>query len=99
MPTFDTLEYPKKLTGVGVPQEQAEVHVITVRDQIDQDLATKSDILRLEKAIEGVKAELTRYLAEVKADLRRDIKELEMRLTIRLGGLLVIGIGVIATID
>ncbi|MBF0288086.1 MAG: DUF1640 domain-containing protein [SAR324 cluster bacterium] len=99
MLVFDTLEYTKKLTATGVPQEQAEVHAETMKQIIEHDLATKADILRLEKAIEDSKAELKRDLEDSKADLKRDLKEMEMRLIIRLGGLLVIGIGILASLE
>lgn len=37
-------------------------------------------------------------LKELETILRRDIKELEMRLTIRLGGIVAVGIAVVATL-
>jgi len=80
MLVFDTLEYTKELTAVGVPQEQAEVQAKKLKEIIDNDLATKQDI------------------AELRTELGRDLKELEMRITIRLGTMMVIAVGVVATL-
>jgi len=77
---FDTHAYVKKLKGVGVPEEQAEVQAEALANLVDERLATKQDLEALE------------------SNLRRDLKELEMRLLIRLGSLLVVAVGVMATL-
>ena len=79
---FDTHRYIKRLTDVGMPEKQAEVIAYEQRALIDDQLATKQDIAALEAA--------TRQdIAEVK----RDIKESEQRLVIRLGGMMIAGFG------
>ena len=72
---FDTHEAVKALTEVGFSVEQAESVVSTVRHAIGSDLATKSD--------------LENGLQTVKSELQAEMKDLELRLTLRLGGLMI----------
>jgi len=74
--TFDTLAYANKLKSAGVPDKQAEIQAEALAEIIEERLATKTDIERLERKIE----------------------ELGYKLTIRLGGIVVAGIVVLAAI-
>ncbi|MHB9103224.1 MAG: hypothetical protein ACYC2E_17160 [Sulfuricella sp.] len=85
--TFDTHSFVKKLKAVGFTEEQAEVFANEQATLIEDRLATKHDILLLEKDIK-----------EIEANLRRDLRELEYRLTIKLGTLMVIAVGVVTTL-
>ena len=62
--TFDTLGYFEKLKAVGVPEEQAKVQANTMREVIEDKLATKQDLRELEARVD-IK------LAELKNDLLR----------------------------
>ena len=84
---FDTLAYAKKLKKAGVPEEQAEVQAEALAEIVEERLSTKRDLKELE-------VELKRSIEEV----RRDIKEMVMHLTIRLGGMLVVAVGVVAAL-
>ncbi len=84
---FDTLAYAKRLKEAGVPEPQAEIHAEALAKLVDERLVTKQDLKELEVS-------LKREMAE----LRRDMKEMEMRMTIRLGGMIVLAIGVVATL-
>ena len=106
---FNALKYVEELRAAGFPDKQAEAQVRLLNDIVDSDLATKRDIKELDLKIESTKNELKRDIKELdlkiestKNELKRDIKELELKLkhdlTLRLGSLLVIGIGVIATL-
>ena len=71
---FDPIEYAKQLRSVGVSQEQADIQAQTIERVIvdvlqqskqeskelfnSKELATKGDILRLEKEIEIVRKEI-----------------------------------------
>ena len=81
---FDTHAFVKELAEAGMPEKQAEVLARTQATLIDETLATKQD------------------LKELEARLRRDMQELEMRLkhdlTIRLGSMMVVAIGVVAAL-
>ncbi|MBF0352867.1 MAG: hypothetical protein HQM11_17675 [SAR324 cluster bacterium] len=48
---FDTLIYAEKLQKVGVPPEQARVHAEQLKELVENDLATKSDIAELKRDI------------------------------------------------
>lgn len=77
---FDTLAYAKKLRQAGFTEAQAEVQAEALASIIDNRLATKEDIIALQ----------------------RDLKELEIRLrhdlTLRLGGMMLAGIVIVATL-
>jgi|APCry1669189101_1035198.scaffolds.fasta_scaffold102474_1 hypothetical protein len=57
--TFDTLKYVEKLKAAGVPEAQAkaeaEALVTAFSEAMDSQLATKSDINRLERELIVVK--------------------------------------------
>lgn len=68
---------------------------------IEQNLATKRDIADIKRDIAGVKRdikELEVKIEQIRSDLARDMKELEYRLTIKLGAMLVVAVGVMATL-
>ena len=81
---FDTRAFVKELAEAGMPEKQAEVLARSQATLINETLATKQD------------------LKELEARLRRDMKELELRLkhdlTIRLGSMMVVAIGVVAAL-
>ena len=81
---FDTHAFVKELAEAGMPEKQAEVLARSQATLIDEKLATKQD------------------LKELEARLRRGMKELELRLkhdlTIGLGSMMVVAIGVVAAL-
>lgn len=81
---FDTLAYAKKLKAAGFTDDQAEIQAQTLVEIIEERLATKQD------------------LKELELRLKQELKELELRLkldlTLRLGGMLVAGIAIVATL-
>jgi|SRR3972149_2871906 len=88
---FDTLAYAKKLKSVGFTEEQAEVQAEALAKIIDERLATKQDILALQ-----------RDMKEMETSLRRDMKEMELRLkhdlTLRLGAMMAASIAIVAAL-
>ncbi len=111
--TFDTHAFVKELTQAGMPEEQAEVLARSQAMLIDEKLATKQDLKELELRLKRDIQELKRDMKELEANLTRDIKELEMRLTrdmkelelrlkhdltVRLGSMMVVAIGVVAAL-
>ena len=59
----------------------------------------KNDIEKVQANLELVKAELKHELEITKTELKRDIKEMEQKLTIKLGAFLVIAVTVMIVID
>lgn len=70
----------KKLKAVGFTEEQAEVFANEQARLIEDKLATKNDLMKLEN------------------NLRRDIRELEYRVIIKLGTLMAASITVVTTL-
>ena len=68
---FDTHAFVKELTRAGMPEEQAEVLARSQAALIDEKLATKQDLEKLELA-------LKQDLEKLEVALRQDLKELEM---------------------
>ena len=92
---FDTHAFVKELTEAGMPETQAEVLARNQAALIDEKLATKEDIKRLELATK-------RDLEKLETCFKRDMRETELRLTytltLRVGSMMVIAIGVVATL-
>ena len=55
---FDTLAYAKKLKSVGFTEEQAEVQAEALAKIIDERLATKQDILALQRDMKEMELRL-----------------------------------------
>jgi len=86
--TFDTLKFVQTLEEAGVDRTQASAFAGAVRDSHETaDLATKADLREMAVRV------------ETKLDvLRSEMKALELRMTIKLGSLLAIGIGLILAV-
>jgi len=67
--TFDTLAYAKKLTAVGFTQQQAEVQAEALIEIVDENLATKQDILALKKDMKEMEVSLQRDMQVMKSDI------------------------------
>jgi len=89
--TFDSLGYAKRLRENGVPQNQAEAHAEAARDFIMVELATRADLL-------AVRADLLATKQELQTELRTSLDAQTLRLTVRLGAMLAVAIGALATI-
>ena len=81
--TLDTYDYAKALKKANVPDAQIEVEVArdkertkAINEIIDNNLATKTDILLLKKDIEAVK---------------KDIEAVKKDIIIKLGYMLIVG--------
>jgi len=103
---FDTLAYAKKLKAAGFTDDQAEIQAQTLVEIIEERLATKQDLKELElllkQDLKELELLLKQDLKELELLLKQDLKELELRLkldlTLRLGGMLVAGIAIVATL-
>jgi hypothetical protein len=79
---FDTLGSAKRLREAGVPNPQAEGHAEAAREFIMTELVTKQDFQTA--------------ISSLEARLEAKIETLTLRLTVRLGGIVVAGFGVLA---
>lgn len=84
---FDTLGYTKKLRASGISQDQAEAHAEAAREFIMAELVTRNDLDVLRRELEG------------RIDkLEMKIETQTLRLTVRLGGMLVVAVGALAAL-
>src|SRR5215813_4417249 len=107
--TFDSLGYAKRLRDCGVAQDQAEAHAEAARDFIMAELVTKADLLATKQELQtDFRSRITELQTELRtgvAELRTSVTEVRtsidtqaLRLTVRFGAMLVVGIGALATI-
>jgi len=84
---FDTLKYAKKLKAAGFSEPQAEIQAEAMKEQSENVQEFINDNL-------ATKSDLK----QLEERLAMRINELNYKLTIRLGGLMVIGVAVLAAI-
>ncbi len=80
---FNAFKYTKQLEEAGFSRAQAEIQLQVISEIVEGELATKQDLNLLHK-------DLTHSLQELRQELRHDIKQIEYRLTIKLGAFLTI---------
>ncbi len=88
MLALNTLAYAKKLIAAGVPERQAEAQAEALAEIVEDTLATKLDIKALESAMK-----------EQELRLLREMKDIEYRMTIKLGTLMVVAVAAMATLQ
>ena len=81
---FDTLSYARRLKAAGMPEAQAEAVADATHDLIGARFATKDDL----------KTEIAALETRMTAIMER----LELRLTLRLGTLIAVGVAILAAI-
>ena len=109
---FDTHAFVKRLTQAGMDEQQAEALVECQVQLINDSLATKQDIEEVKRDIEALRLETKKDIQEIKKDiealrletkreiatLKTDMQKMELRLTLRLGSVIVVTMGVFATL-
>ena len=81
---FDTHAFVKRLTAAGMPEAQAEVLADEQVRLIDDRLATKEDIAKLQAAtkedIAKLQAATTMDIAKLQAATKTDLREMELKI-------------------
>ncbi len=98
---FDTLKYSKRLKDAGVPEKQAEVEAEALAEVLEirlRDLATKDDIQTLRGEIKALDEKLSGKIGSLEERLGDKMTLLEQRMTIKLGALMVVAVGAVATL-
>ncbi len=85
---FDTLEFVEQLKAVGVPDEQAKGHVKAFATAMRQVEESRVD----ERATK-------RGMTELKVELKRDIKELEILMVIKMGAMILGGVVLVMMVN
>ena len=91
---FDTLAYAKRLRDAGFTEEQSEVQAEALWEVVDHNLATKQGLKELENPSHQ---EIVLVRDEIEL-LRRDMRAMESRITLRLGGMIVAGVAILAVL-
>ena len=84
---FDTHAFVKRLEASGMSATQAEALADAMGDIVLQSIATKTDLREVELSLRS----------ELK-DLRDDLKQLELRLTVRMGTMFAATIAILAAL-
>ena len=93
--TFDTLKFVRKLKESGMPENQAEAISEAFQEaQGEAELATQHDIVDVRRDIQDLRKEINEFKREI--DFR--LVQTEQRLTIKLGAMLVVAVGLMATL-
>ena len=98
---FDKLSYARRLKQAGVSDTQAEAMADATRELLASEFATKADIAGLKSGIALLKSDmgvLRTEMAALEARLMVAMDTQSLRLTIRLGGLIAVGVAVLAAI-
>ena len=89
---FDTHRIVKRLQDVGFDERQAETVTDVFREVRQTDLsqlATKTDVAAMATK---------RDLADLGREIRHEMQALEQRMTIKLGSLVIVAVGAVATL-
>ncbi|MBV9861555.1 MAG: hypothetical protein JO267_05350 [Alphaproteobacteria bacterium] len=102
---FDSLGYAKRLRDAGIAPDQAEAHAEAARDFMLAELVTRYDLditrRELESAIDGVRRDLDnvrRDLDIARRELQGSIDQMGLRLTVRMGVMLVAGLTLLGAV-
>lgn len=106
---FNALKYSEELEKVGFSADQAQASMKVLMDVMNENFTTnqrlsetefalRSDLRAVENSLRSeIKNVETVLRSEIK-DLRTDMKELEYKLTIKLGTMMTLAIGATATL-
>ncbi len=91
---FDSLSYANRLKAAGMDAGLAEVQASAMTEVIQgqsQNLSTKQEVQQLGQ-------DLHKDMQSLRVELQKDMLLLEQRMVIKLGSLMVLAIGVVATL-
>jgi hypothetical protein len=109
---LDTLAYAKRLREAGFTEQQAEAQAEALATVMTDSVATKQDLREMEMRIDARFAQVDARFAQVDGRFTRidsrfeyaerhldaRLTDLEHRMTMRLGGLMVTGIGAVSVL-
>jgi len=71
--TFDTLKFVEKLKAAGISDAQAKAESEALQgvlaEALDSQLATKNDLIKLDRRLDGIDAKIDRMDAKMAGDL------------------------------
>lgn len=109
---FDTYKAVKDLQEAGFDEAQAEAVVATVGTAIIGNVATKQDVIDARNAsksdIQALGSDLRSEIQDIRANgatkqdisnLRSEMQAMDLRITLRMGGLIAVGVALIIALD
>lgn len=94
--TFDTLKFSNRLKQAGIPAAQAEAEAEALAEVFEANteaLATKRDVEQMEERVDNKFELLRREINGLEERFDNKLETLELRLTIKLGSIVVIALG------
>ena len=92
MTYFDSLGFAQELTKVDFPPQQAEMLASLIRDHVVGNTARKEDLLNTENR-------LIEKVDRVEERITSELRQLEQKITIKLGSMLAIAVGVLVAVQ
>lgn len=92
------LRYTKELEKIGFSTEQAKKSVQLWMDLMDQNFATKADFKEHYFMTKNDLKDVQNEMKKMRTEFKVDMKDLEHRLTVRLGVMLAASIGIISAL-
>jgi len=93
--TFDTHKFVRRLVAEGATEGQAQAHVDALQEVLashasasSKELATKADVAALREATKE-------DIAVLKSEMHQRFAEMEVKLTLRLGGIVMAGVALL----
>lgn len=83
------------LVSINVPSDKARAVVDAMERDMGTTLATKSDLLLLRQEIDNKFALLSRDIDSLRISTGKDLEALRLAMTVRLGSIVMVGVGVI----
>jgi hypothetical protein len=83
------------LVSINVPNDKARAVVDAMERDMGTTLATKSDLLLLRQEIDNKFALLSRDIESLRISTGKDFEALRLGMTVRLGSIVMVGVGVI----
>ena len=81
------------LVSISVPSDKARAVVDAMERDMGTTLATKQDLLLLKQEIESRYTLLDQKIDTLRGHMTRDLAALDLRLTVKLGSMLIVGFG------
>lgn len=93
---FDTLKLARALRDkAGFTQEHAEATADALAEVVVGQVATKQDIADVRAEIGALRTEMHAEIGALRAEMTAGFRDVEQRITIRLGGMLVVMTGIL----
>lgn len=95
---FDTLGYAKRWRDPGIPAKEAEAHAEAAREFIMTDLMTRQDLVLMKQDLDVRFRGVETAMQHLELRMQNRIDNLELRLMVRLGGMLAVAVAILAAI-